>query len=262
MISATETEVRHMTPTKNMQAQLEKVQDGVWRWKSVGMPHGWTVQRMKVRGTPTYYDVRNERLGLTFESPDLKTVRERLPAVEAAYMVDETLLDGVEKTEEKLEQEARERPRAKKLAVADQVIRDILTARVREAQETYDKLMENLAKEGPARFPYEVRWGGDAVRGGYIIQDCKRLLVEKRADGKRYTAEERLIAIKNRHYRLCNDLLSGSMYHADSTSNFHRAVAREERAAAVEFFHLLERFLRIYREEYVDDIPEPITSGY
>jgi hypothetical protein len=253
-----------MALTKDHTAKLNKVDDGFYRWKDTGLPesHGWTIQRIKVRGAATYYEVRSEGFGLFFEAANLKEVRERLPKVQYTYMVDETLLDGVEKTEGKLDQEAQARPQEEKLAAADKVICDIVGTRVEQAQAEYDKIMSSLDKEGARRFPHEVAWSAAAVRGGYLLRHCKLLLVERRQDGKPFTPKDRLDMVERHHYRFLNDLLSNTMYTTDSTNAFRRAVAQEERAAAVDYFRLLEHCLRIYAEEYVEDAPKAVTSEY
>lgn len=254
-----------MTLTKDHKATLNKVDDGFYRWAPEGLAqgYGWTIQRIRMRKAPTYYNVRNERLGLVFEAPNLQTVRQRLPVVDTSYRIDETLLDGVEKTEEKLDQEARERPQAEKLAAADATIRDIVDANAVDAEKAYNKIVGNLQEgSSPGRLPHEVAWSGDAVRKGFLYRHCALLLVERRQDGKPFTPEDRLETITRHHHRFLNDLLSNTMYTAGNSGSFQRVVAEEERRAAIDYFNLLESCLRIYAEEYVEDAPKAVTSRF
>jgi hypothetical protein len=86
--------------------------------------------------------------------------------------------------------------------------------------------------------------------------------MEQHQDGTPVTPEDRLETITRHHHRFLNDLLSNSMYSAENSGSFQRVVAQEERKAAVDYFHLLESCLRIYAEEYVEDVPKAVTSEY
>ncbi len=246
-----------MTLTKNMTAKLSKQKDGRYFWRADGAnrtPNVWEITKQK--GRPRYsYMVRNDHMGLYFTADTLKEVQVRLPKVDATYLVDETLLEGVYKTEAREEADMKARSEAEKLAAADKTIVEGLEGRLAEAQVTHDKFIKEVNETVVGGLPHAIKWCGEAVLQSYLAQTIRHMLAVERA-------EDRKSLIINRHERLLGELLSGTLYQANSSNSFHRAAESEQRTAMHQLFRMLNHYLAIYHEEYVSDVPEPVTGTW
>lgn len=208
------------------------------------------------KGKTNYYRATNEGQGLTFDTDTLKEMRERLPQVDVAYTVDGTRLAGVDKTPQRLEREKRERPNEEKLAAADQQIVNQLKSRKAFAVQEYEKFLAKM-NEGIESVAYNLRWNGsDVARQSYLVQRYNYLLDGD--EGSPSNSQERKDHIVRVHAQYQHRLTEMSFHDTKVKADLHGVVEHEERRSVVEFFNLLDSFLVIYNEEYVEDVPKPV----
>ncbi len=195
-----------------------------------------------------FYTATNSAQGITFDTDTLKEMRVRLPQVDEAYLPDGTLLADVSKTLKRIERERKARPNEEKLEAADKKVIEDIKGRMKSAQHDYDQFVDKMNKGGIEGFAKVLRWNGDVVRQSFLMQYYTSLLDTEGA----FTPGGRLERISHRHHACHNQMMEASFHDVDCNGDFKRGVLREKNRAVVQFFHVLDALLRIYKDEYVE----------